>query len=263
MKKTFYILAAAVLMLISVNVLPQWTSYHDFEGRCLDCHLIVPKEGGPPEIFIKDISYMCGRCHKGLTELSHPVDVKATMEVPGIFPLSRGAITCVTCHFVHKRGYGGYHLRSKAKGEGFCVLCHGDMENEMHQTVLGSAHLKDTKSKRGIPPSEFVLDELSLKCLQCHDAVYAGEALFDSRAEMELRHRGNVIGLSHPVGVSYYEAKRKYLGAYRNVRDLPPEIRLFDGTVGCGTCHNPYSKHHFELVMSNKKSALCLACHVK
>ncbi len=264
MKKFFYISAAAVLVLIAGNVWPQWMSYHDFEGRCLDCHLVTPKENEAPGIFLKDISKMCERCHKGLTDLSHPVDVVAKMKVPGNLPLDRGSVTCVTCHFVHKEGYGSSHLRSRARGEGFCVLCHGEMEEEKHQTVLGSVHLKDMDvNGKQAPQADFVLDPLSLRCLECHDAVYAGDVMVESRVEMELRHRGNIIGQSHPVGVSYYDAKRKYHGAYRDVSDLPPEIRLFDGTVGCGTCHNPYSKNHADLVMSNEKSALCLACHVK
>lgn len=263
MKKTFCILFVPALILVSGTASPQWTSYHEFEGKCLDCHLTVPAENEPPEIFIKDISYMCEQCHRGMTGLSHPVNVAATSSIPRNFPLSRGAITCATCHYVHKQGYGKSHLRSRAKGEGFCVICHGDVEDESHQTVLGFAHTKDAADAEPAPPSQVVLDGLSLRCLQCHDAAYASDAVFESRMEMELRHRGNTIGQSHPVGVSYYEAKRKYLGAYRDVKELPPEIKLFDGTVGCGTCHNPYSRHHAELVMSNKGSALCLACHVK
>jgi len=39
------------------------------------------------------------------------------------------------------------------------------------------------------------------------------------------------------------------------------EIRLFEGRIGCGTCHDPFSKLPKQLVMSNKGSRICLACH--
>ncbi len=255
------------VLLTAGYALSRWTSYHNFEGRCLECHLTIPGKDEPPGIFIKDVSYMCLGCHTGLKELSHPVDVKASMKAPPNLPFDwKGMITCVTCHYVHKAGYGGAHLRTRATGEGFCLGCHGDLDKETHQTVLGSAHLKSTDIRKRMLRStatEYVLDELSIRCLACHDALYAGDTLVESRTEIELLHMGNLTGLSHPVGVSYLDAKLKYHGAYRNIDDLPPEIKLFDGTVGCGTCHNPYSKRHYDLVMSNEGSALCLACHVK
>jgi len=38
---------------------------------------------------------------------------------------------------------------------------------------------------------------------------------------------------------------------------------LFDGKVGCLSCHNPYGDKKYSLVMENKRSGLCLACHRK
>ncbi|MEE9542893.1 MAG: cytochrome c3 family protein, partial [Thermodesulfobacteriota bacterium] len=67
----------------------------------------------------------------------------------------------------------------------------------------------------------------------------------------------------HPIGMSYVDTKLKYRGAYRDIKDLPKEIKLFDNAVGCGSCHSLYSKLHYELVMSNAGSRLCLGCHVK
>ncbi|MCC6676430.1 MAG: hypothetical protein IT436_04740 [Phycisphaerales bacterium] len=43
---------------------------------------------------------------------------------------------------------------------------------------------------------------------------------------------------------------------------LDRRIRLFDRTVGCGSCHNVYSQQSKLLVMSNQGSQLCLKCHV-
>lgn len=60
---------------------------------------------------------------------------------------------------------------------------------------------------------------------------------------------------------------------------LDPSIRLIDGRIGCGTCHVPYAEANHQtlsdersafpsvpdplLVMDNRRSELCLECHVK
>ncbi|MDP2690401.1 MAG: cytochrome c3 family protein [Deltaproteobacteria bacterium] len=254
------ILLAAVLA--AGYVYSQWTSYHDFEGRCLECHLTAPEPGKPPGAFVKDISSMCYGCHSDEENLSHPVDITPSMKVPDSFPLDwSGKVTCATCHPIHRQGSGPFRLRSRAGGQGFCMLCHNDLESALHTTSVGSAHVSAaTGSKFVAGELGAVLDEMSIKCLACHDATFAGDSLVETP---KLFHNNAAIGVSHPIGMSYYETKRKYYGAYRNVRDLPPQIKLFGGVVGCVSCHNPYSKLHSELVMSNEGSALCLACHVK
>lgn len=258
------------ILSISGSVFPKWTSYHNFEGRCLDCHLTEPKDGEVPTVYTKDITNMCKTCHSSSQQLSHPVDVKPSMQIPGDFPVDwKGDITCITCHPVHKDGFGDYHLRSKATGQGFCIRCHGDLEVELHKASVGTAHIGGTSSSKYVPGElDITLDELSLKCMACHDATFSKDTLVENPSLVTasasgLFHNNNMIGLSHPIGVSYMEAKRKYRGAYRDISQIPSEVRLFGGLVGCGSCHNPYSKRHFELVMSNEKSALCLACHVK
>lgn len=266
--KRFFIPIVIIIIslgLIAGYVSSQWTSYHDFEDKCLDCHITIPQKDEKPRTFTKDVSFMCTRCHKEEQELSHPVDLKPSMPVPAAFPLDwKGDITCLTCHPAHQRGFGGSHLRTNVRGEGFCSMCHNDLENEMHKISIGTAHVTRTTGTKDIPwETGIVLDELSLKCLACHDAIFAKESLVDNRVSADVFHNSNQIGVSHPIGISYIEAKRKYQGAYRQVKDLPSAIKLFGGMVGCGSCHNPYSKQHFDLVMSNEGSRLCLACHVK
>ncbi|MBI1912220.1 MAG: cytochrome c3 family protein [Deltaproteobacteria bacterium] len=261
-KNTFIIIAAFIsLLLIGKLVSSQWESYHDFEGKCLDCHLTVPQPGETPRAFKKDISFMCYECHSSQKELSHPVDINPSMQVPASFPLNwKGDLTCISCHPAHNPGKGAYHLRSSAGGQGFCMLCHNDLENDLHKVSMGTAHVVTSTSSKFVAwELGNVLDELSIKCLSCHDAVSAS----DTRVDNVVFHDANQIGVSHPIGVSYLEAKRKYKGAYRRVEELPSQIKLFGGGVGCGSCHNPYSKQHFDLVISNEGSALCLACHVK
>lgn len=267
-------LKKAVLSIILVTVASvalyssQWTSYHDFNGKCLGCHIAQPSPGtDEPMTFSKDVTRMCSGCHSNEQELSHPVDRKPSMSVPASMPLDwKGEITCLTCHTAHRPGHGNFHLTVAASGEGFCVICHGDMDEQLHKVSVGSAHIGETSTKKyvGWEPNEEELDELSLRCLACHDAVTAKDSLVENLSlRRELFHNSNTIGVSHPIGVSYFEARRKYRGAYRPIEKLPKEIKLFDGNVGCASCHNPYSKRHDELVMSNDGSALCLGCHVK
>lgn len=257
----FFMASAAAAVLYSA----QWTSYHDFGGRCLDCHISQPSSD-EQMTFSKDVSRMCSGCHSSEQELSHPVDMKPSMKVPQSMPLDwKGDVTCLTCHTAHKRGYGGFHLRVAASGVGFCVICHGDIDEQLHKVSVGSAHIGEASTKKNIGwELGEELDELSIRCLACHDAVTARDSLVENLAvRRELFHNSNTIGVSHPIGVSYFETRRKYKGAYRPVEKLPKQIKLFDGMVGCGSCHNPYSKRHNELVMSNEGSALCLACHIK
>ncbi len=258
---------AFVALLLAGLVLSEPDSYHNFEGRCLDCHLKVPKAGERPNIFVKDISSLCLSCHEDLKEMSHPVDVSPPkkMRIPRSLPLDwKGDVTCTTCHTAHKKGHGRYMLRVDSYGEPFCLLCHNDLEEELHKSNIGSAHMRSSIRARYIPGSRnLYIDDLSLRCMVCHDAFFAKESLVSKPRAGGRYYHGMDIGLSHPIGVSYLEARARFHGAYRPVEELPKEIILFDGMVGCGSCHNPYSKRHYDLVMSNEGSALCLACHVK
>lgn len=265
MKKTLFLIIVAAIISAGGYVWSKWTSYHNFEGLCLDCHITVPKDGDKPTAFTRNISYMCKDCHKEEQELSHPVDMKPSMAMPAGFPLDwKGEVTCATCHPIHSKGYGQSHLRSMRSGQGFCTLCHDELGKKMHQVSVGTAHASSTMNVRYLPGEVLTtLDDLSLKCMACHDAVFANDSLVQKMPTTGLFHNPTDVGLSHPIGVSYIEAKRLYKGAYRDVDKLPRQIKLFSGMVGCGSCHNPYSGQHSELVMSNERSALCLGCHVK
>lgn len=263
----FLFLASCVLLLIVVAYIwSQTADFHDFTGRCLDCHLTMPTEEkkGIPLVFTKEISFLCEKCHEEGKGPSHPVDMRASMNIPPVFPLNRrGNITCVTCHSVHKKDRPGkrYILRVEESGELFCMICHGELIEglAMHKGTVGSAHI----SRRYVVEDQHdIIDELSAKCLNCHDASLAKDAIVENIGRGEYLH-GQDIGIAHPIGVDYYEARAKYQGAYVTPESLRPEIKLFNGKVGCGSCHNPYSKRHFQLVMSNEGSKLCFACHNK
>jgi predicted CXXCH cytochrome family protein len=269
-KKAVYLIPIVIFIGVALyvgHVSSKWVSYHSFEDRCLDCHLTTPGPGEGVGTFIKDVTAMCTTCHKEALELSHPVDVRPSMKVPASFPLNwKGELSCVTCHSAHDPGYGESHLRSRASGQGLCVMCHDNLESEMHTLSMDSAHVSGRPNARlGENRFGVGLDKLSMKCLSCHDAIFAKDADVANPLFTKNMYMYNIgsMGLSHPIGMSYAETKRKYMGAYRDISDIPKEIKLFGGAVGCGSCHSLYSKRHFELVMSNAGSRLCLGCHVK
>ena len=91
------------------------------------------------------------------------------------------------------------------------------------------------------------INQYSSECLSCH------EDIFDSGSSS---HSG-----SHVVGVDYNElsARNEML---RPVYDLPPELILPNGIVACLTCHGSEPHEGQRLVINNRGSALCSACHL-
>jgi len=240
-------------------------SYHDFKGRCLACHIQKPSPGDSRTTLRKDITVLCTKCHEQQDGLSHPVDIRPAGKVPSFLPLDwRGMITCVTCHETHRQGFGTSHIRTRLSGQAFCVLCHSGLDNNMHSISGVGAHMGGLVKVAYGPGNRGVvrLDEVSIKCMSCHDAALGGETTV-ANVDLFRSTHSNTTGLTHPIGVLYAEARRKYRGAYRPLDQLPPQIKLYGGRVGCGTCHSPYAVGHAKLVMNNYGSNLCLACHVK
>jgi len=241
---------------------------HDFEGKCRLCHSSIPKRGtdfsrivlnGEPE-------QLCLQCHKINQRTSHPVDVAPK----GPMPLSKfldkqGRITCLTCHQVHKErntsSWGNTELkgllRGHANGRAFCIMCHSNdaLGAKWHAGVVNYAHT----------PGKFIqtsgggqlLDQNSIECLSCHDGSVS-QATSVSMNSGSFQHGS---GSSHPVGVDYPKPGMK--AGFEPAQALPEEVALFQGKIGCLTCHNPYEKNKKLLVKDNSRAALCLSCHRK
>lgn len=107
-----------------------------------------------------------------------------------------------------------------------------------------------------------VLDHGSVECMGCHqDPAAVSEPL-------RYCHDG---GCDHPVGTSYTAVSAGNAGLVAPER-LSSGVRLFDGRIGCLTCHTPYTPDHEKqaasapgsmLSMDNAGSGLCVACHRK
>ena len=224
---------------------------HNFEGKCSMCHL-VSNDGKHifEKIFVREIDFQCKSCHSNLG-LSHPTGMKPTMAMPEGFPLNRrGRMTCATCHKTH--GEKAYLLHKGEPGRVFCYFCHKDSLKNIHGGVGLGAH---STKKYEVVDKDIFVDELSAQCMSCHDSSL-GKGV-NIGAGTWLHEQGG----SHPIGVDYRRAYSK--GGFNPPSLLHKNIRLFKGRVGCGTCHDIYSKERNQLVITNKGSTLCLECHRK
>jgi hypothetical protein len=115
------------------------------------------------------------------------------------------------------------------------------------------------------------LDPDSAQCLSCHDATIAKDVTLQVCS---------LPDCDHPIGVDYMSAASTNKGL-RQPGNLDPSITLVVGSsVGCTTCHVPYTEADHTiltamrrtvypaspdpmLVMDNRKSELCLGCHIK
>jgi predicted CXXCH cytochrome family protein len=252
-------LIVIILLLLCVGAVVYGLSgrTHEFlSGDCIMCHV---DEKNDPMNIKPDITGACSNCHTDIKETqSHPTDLYPTMTIPKDMPLTDGMLTCITCHFVHPDEESlfrkkDYFLRRFARGPLFCDICH--MLDERGHVISQKIH---TGSFTETDPS-VRLDKVSLECIQCHDN-YINESSRNLGAG-RWDHFGSKI--THPIGVSYMEASMKKMRDYRGESMLRKEIRLFNGKLGCGTCHNIYSKIPKMLVMDNAGSRLCRECHMK
>jgi predicted CXXCH cytochrome family protein len=227
-------------------------------------------EGDPHRDLAATGGAACEKCHRAIFAegYMHPVEVvPRRASIPAGFPLSReGRLTCTTCHDLDgqagsAKGGGNRYLRGGEAGKTFCDRCHLDvLALDSHRTALGEAHLQSEH----MATTAGGFDPVSKNCLFCHDGVYGSMVSLDSGS---FGHGGVAFGLksgSHPIGMDY-EAARLAGGRKSKLRPLAlvdRRVLFFDGLVGCGSCHNPYSGLPSHLVMVDARSRLCFACHM-
>jgi predicted CXXCH cytochrome family protein len=238
----------------------------------------------------------CARCHEVEGGFSHPVDMVPSMTVPALLPLENGKVTCITCHEstpeAHARNRtaqgaaarAGKLLRGVADEGIFCTQCHVDngiTRKSMHPMGTGKAHLLWVKLPVGAGQlagpanapvstptalwatpgvsSMSTANDGSRACMGCHDGTVASDALGSGTRGMANGLGGSGDG-GHPYGVSY-ERARVGNQSLKPMGSIDLRVRLFNGQVGCQSCHSPYSTQPKLLVMSNESSRLCSSCH--
>ena len=206
----------------------------------------------------------CASCHHFDPALTHPVDVRPSMRTPDDLPLLDGRLTCITCHEAgqdHSSAQASVGVRG-GDGPGLCMECHSGAPAQTkagHGTRLGKAHLvPELPFGKGASTAGF--DSESQSCMSCHDGATASEA-----GSHSVRHGESDMPADHPIGVRLVSTRAKGDSDFKmaNPRSLDRRVRLFNGAVGCGSCHTPYAKESSQLVMSNRGSRLCLTCHVQ
>lgn len=211
-------------------------------------------------------SERCARCHTPDPQFSHPVGVVPSFTVPSNLPLSGGRITCSTCHTEtdHLSENPTVSLRATVGAPTFCAQCHSLIKPgrwDSHGSRTGRAHLIEFPGRPRATSelSARSLDPESATCLSCHDGSLAREV---GAGHVGLSNSGSEYSSDHPIGVRYrprgaWNQEPRLVERAR----LDPRIRLFNQTVGCGSCHSLFSRQDHLLVIGNLQSRLCLSCH--
>lgn len=282
--KLFFIILSVLIITFStiaytvINDVP-----HNFRlDECLQCHISIPDETkkiDKPMRFTDNINRLCQRCHKEDIQLSHPVGMRPSMRVPADMPLDeKGEITCATCHNIHQKrddilGEKNYLLTRNVIGKAFCMACHGKDDGKknietfslgMRKTIKPSHREFLTEAhgfkKYRVIDSASPIDSISIECLGCHDGTIGSDTQVTIGAGIWQHSEQDAS--SHPIGIDYAAAQMNNR-TLKPMEQLNKSIKFFDGKIGCGSCHDPYSNVSTQLVMSNKGSALCLECHKK
>lgn len=212
----------------------------------------------------------CASCHKLSTIGSHPVGVIPALRIPASMPLVAGKIGCTTCHdpaaaadHAGRKPAGRTFLREEDRGGSLCAACHTSDSGRTSPHANSHTRVHAPKpsllgKSSGGRKSE--LDAESRSCMGCHDGSTASDA-----GSHTIRSMSFEANADHPVGVKYKSRPAGDTDAIilTPIASLDKRVRLFDERVGCNSCHNVFSREKKLLVMDNKASRLCLACHVE
>jgi predicted CXXCH cytochrome family protein len=253
------------------------TALHHFQLACQTCH--SPGESGSDYSDSTNVSgnieQLCtpGPCHDYNPVMNHPVGVTIYKSVSGDMPLdSAGRITCLTCHYKPSSSGASTDIDEsqdrtlyKPQGLQFCASCHAKMnttfQQDSHWQFSASAHLGlINPSQLSTPARQRIggIDTESYMCLSCHDEVTVTIPLERETRQQKVSRWRNMR--DHPIGMDYSRVALLKSRQYRYPL-LNDRIRLFDGRMGCGSCHSIYSDEKKFLVQSNYRSALCRQCH--
>ncbi|MFO1078075.1 MAG: cytochrome c3 family protein [Planctomycetota bacterium] len=195
---------------------------------------------------------VCLDCHQFPDRLTHPIGVR--VERAGELPLGPGGtVECATCHDPGKHESGGVRGAAlRLPGPDLCRECHREGEQKSrveHGIAVGRAHFTSS----GVRLTSYGIDAMTRECMGCHDGSVAAE-----------RSETPVIGQkgSHPIGRVYDEGSRAgRKGHLRPRQELPGEVQLVGDSIGCQTCHSPYSRLPDMVTAPMKDSRLCTSCH--
>lgn len=160
-----------------------------------------------------------------------------------------------------------------------CVFCHAPHNSSpsgplWNRRSPGATYTPYSSSTMvAVPPDRPT--GASMLCLSCHDGTIALGELLDRAALVDMAGtvymptgrallRTDLSG-DHPISFEYTTALAARRGELVNPGTLTGAVKLDKaGQMQCTACHNPHDDPFGKfLVMPNRGSALCLACHVK
>ncbi|RMG46300.1 MAG: hypothetical protein D6718_05845 [Acidobacteria bacterium] len=202
----------------------------------------------------------CRECHWEVATRAdtHPVGIPAPARLAGRLPTDEGLITCRTCHEPHglarpaAQGAGRYALRLPAPD--LCALCHRDAAGRWdhpHTTYADALH---GGTQLALAPGSGDLDPVSERCLGCHDGGMGPDAPHTTAVTGRL-------GVSHPIGVALVRPGRPLRQMHDPYEVESRGVRLYEGRVGCGSCHRLFGHRNARVAVEMERSRLCFACH--
>ena len=268
--------AAAISSTLQNTLTTKEVDLHHFDLPCGNCHMPPSANdtstGNAAWAEIVDVNRSCTSfgCHEYDEKMNHPLDVPlpagAASQMPG-----GSTVTCLSCHQpqqgVNVSGDSGDQVLQRPEEVG-CETCHsrisGSLRKQSHWKFSQKAHLvalvpgsTDNKSEFDFSGSN--IDGESSTCLSCHDEVTVTiPAMNETRQEKGRRFRSMT---DHPIGMDFNYMLSRNSMYFNSLRGLEGRIRMFDGKVGCGSCHSLYSDLDAKLVVENEESQLCHTCH--
>ena len=232
----------------SVRINPHWKGTF-----CLACHDKVPQKGEKPTfLFNGDIIQVCNRCH--LTEEAtadiHPVGMVVeksdTISVPKEFPLENGVLTCNSCHDLRTQT----SINEKARRINPKFLRGGPYESR--NDICFKCHTQESYEQQS-PHEQLDKDGkiIEAKCLFCHSSrpdvkiigirpkMFKGDVstfCYGCHAGKEERHPVNVTHQGRNPSKARLDCIKK------TEEEQHMKFPLYEGTLFCGTCHNPHQR---------------------
>ncbi len=143
----------------------------------------------------------------------------------------------------------------RTKSDRNCHICH----MAQNKKIILPPRSPDIQGQNFQPAkhADICLEINSSKaCLSCHDGTIGRDQAISFGEEA--KNAASIdLGRSHPVSVDYnasFSRKRRNL---RHPSTLSSDIRLFNGKVECGTCHDIHASFH----LRTSKRVLCTSCH--
>lgn len=278
-------LLLVVLMLVSVNSFASRQvaaniSLHHFELPCDNCHADdwYQSDRNNKVALNDDLNRLCtiSGCHDYDAVLNHPVGVTVTgSRLSGMKTDENSQLTCLTCHEQSNTSETGEINANRDRflfvpdSPDFCASCHtnsvGSLAGRVHWQFSSKAHLGSILSDSISSQMSFGpigdIDDESRTCLGCHDNIAVTIPLSDETQSQKFDRWKRMS--DHPIGIDYTQIAMRLAGEYRFPLSFESRIRLFDGKVGCGSCHSLYADNKAHIVLEGQDDILCRTCHIK